>query len=66
MLDKQIIKSGAITVQEGHISVEGYEVKDASCREVAAVALLDAIGILQRELQAIVYVPGGTGKCVID
>ncbi len=66
MLDKHLSKTGKLTIEKGQILVEGFEADDAMCREVAALALIWAIGELQGELQAIVQVPGGTDRCVVD
>jgi hypothetical protein len=67
MLDKRLTKFGSVTI-DGHksILVEGFDGNDCMCREVAALALVWAIGELQRELNCLIAVPGGTGKCIVD
>jgi len=51
---------------QGKIEIEGFEVDGAMCREVAALAMLWAIGELQKELTAVINVPGGTGISSVD
>lgn len=66
MLDKKLKQVGKVTIDgHGKIYVDGFEADDCMCREVAALALLWAIGELQAELHAIIAIPGGTGRCVV-
>lgn len=67
MIDRKLKKVGSVTI-DGHstILVEGFSADHCSCRETAALALVWAIGELQRELTALIQVPGGTGKVVVD
>ncbi|MFP1683389.1 hypothetical protein ACLD0W_12825 [Alloalcanivorax sp. C16-1] len=65
MLDMTLKKTGTLLIHEGHISVSGFEAAGASCRETAALAVLWAIGLLQRELTELVGQPGG-GAVSID
>lgn len=53
-------------MQNGRIELDGFDVDGAMCREVAAHALLWAIGELQKELTEIINQPGGTGICSVD
>lgn len=66
MLDKKLKKIGTITVNSGFVHVVGFDAKDCTCREVGALALLWAIGKLQRELAAMVDHPGGTMNVSVD
>lgn len=60
-----LTKPGRVVVEANGTSVEGFEAHDASCRDVAALALVWAIGVLQRELQATLEKPGG-GNVSVD
>ena len=56
-------KCGTVTIypkKEGKVQivVEGFEADNASCRDVAALACLWAIGELQREVMRTVQEPG--------
>jgi hypothetical protein len=56
-------KHGTVTIfpeKEGlvQITVEGFEADNASCRDVAVLACLWAIGELQREVMLAVQEPG--------
>lgn len=62
MLDTELKKTGTILMHEGQIHVEGFSADDCGCREVAAHALLWAIGEMHRELAEMIRVPGGTMK----
>ena len=66
MLDKTLTRLGTLTMQAGWIELEGYEADDCMCREVAILALIHAIGELQRELNLLVYKPGGSGLVSVD
>lgn len=66
MLDQKLKKVGKLTMQNGRIELDGFDVDGAMCREVAAHALLWAIGELQKELTEIINQPGGTGICSVD
>jgi hypothetical protein len=57
-------KIGTVTIlpaPEGRIQIvaTGFEGEGASCRDVAAMAMVWAIGELQRELMRIIETPGG-------
>jgi hypothetical protein len=57
--------TGKVTVTASGIAVEGFEAHGASCRDVAALAALWAIGELQREVLKTLERPGG-GNIAID
>ena len=63
--EAKLTKTGTVTIG-GHgrlrVIVEGFEGDGCSCRDVAALAMLWAIGELQRELMATLEKPGG-GSC---
>jgi hypothetical protein len=61
MMDKSLSRIGTITVIGGEIRLEGFEGNGCSCREVAALALLWAIGHFQEQLQQQILKPGGSG-----
>lgn len=56
---------GKVSITENGIEVEGFEANDASCREIAVMAAVWAIGELQRELTLIIQQPGG-GNISVD
>ena len=62
MLDTKLTKTGTILMHEGRIYTAGFSAPDCMCREVAAHALLWAIGEMQRELTALIEKPGGMGN----
>lgn len=66
MLDKRLTEVGEIRMAGGEIVVKGFSGDDCMCREVAALALLWAIGELQRELDDLIAQPGGSGRVVVD
>lgn len=66
MLDLHLRKTGTIRLDAKKIEIEGFRADDAMCREVAALALIWAIGRLQNELSALVRKPGGTGDTSVD
>lgn len=61
----RLYQNGTVTVTPTGITVAGFEGLNASCRDVAALAALWAIGELQRELMATLERPGG-GKIGVD
>jgi hypothetical protein len=62
----KLTKIGTITIHPpGVIHIEGFDGKDCTCRDVAVLALVHAIGVLQRELMATLEKPGG-GRVVVD
>jgi hypothetical protein len=61
MLDHEeahLTKTGTVTLSESEIVIEGFDAKNGTCRDVAALALVWAIGRLQRELMATLERPG--------
>ena len=63
--EARLTETGTVTVSsEGalRVIVEGFEGDGCSCRDVAALAMVWAIGELQRELMATLQKPGG-GSC---
>ncbi|MCP8349343.1 hypothetical protein DN387_13955 [Pseudomonas sp. FBF18] len=61
----KIRKTGRVTITKDGISVEGFDVKGAMCRDVAVVAAAWAIGELQREMLKTIQKPGG-GNIGVD
>jgi hypothetical protein len=55
----KLVKTGKVTIDATGVTVEGFKGENASCRDVAALAALWAIGELQRELLATMQRPGG-------
>ena len=66
MLNTKLRKTGAILMHDGRIHIGGFYANDCMCREVAAHALLWAIGEMQRELAELIARPGGSGNTSID
>lgn len=67
MLDQdpaKLTKSGRITLAADLILIEGFEGDDCTCRDVAALAIVWAIGELQQELMKTLQAPGGGKACV--
>lgn len=63
--EAKLTKTGTVTIggdSNCHVVVEGFEGDGCSCRDVAALAMLWAIGELQRELMGTLERPGG-GSC---
>lgn len=68
MLDAEpasLCKFGTVTVEPSRISIDGFDANGGSCRDVAALALVWAIGELQRDLMATLESPGG-GAAIIE
>lgn len=68
MLDAEparLTKTGTVTITNGRIDVAGFDADNGTCRDVAALAAVWAIGELQRELLKTLEKPGG-GNIVID
>jgi len=67
-LDAQLTfltKRGTVIVAPDGIVIRDYEAENASCRDVAVLAIVSAIGDLQRELMRLIERPGG-GNSVVD
>jgi hypothetical protein len=63
----RLIKTGVVTINSDgryRVIVEGFDGEGCSCRDVAALAMVWAIGELQRELLATLMDPGG-GSCAL-
>jgi hypothetical protein len=55
-----LTKIGTITIApDGWIHIEGFDGDGCTCRDVSALAMVHAIGVLQRELMATLEKPGG-------
>lgn len=66
MLDLKLKRIGKVTMTAKKIEIDGFAADGAMCREVAALALIWAIGKMQNELSALIRKPGGTGNTSID
>lgn len=62
----KLTQHGTVTVEAGRIVVTGFEGDNCSCRDVAVLACIWAIGELQRELLKTVEQPGGGYVAVGD
>lgn len=58
-------RTGTVTINRDRIAIEGFAADGATCRDVAALALVWAIQQLSHELQAVMERPGG-GKSSVD
>lgn len=68
MLDAEQVKLtgiGVVTVTSHGVFVSGFCAENGTCRDVAALSALWAIGELQRELMNTLERPGG-GNIVLD
>jgi hypothetical protein len=62
-----LTKMGGVSIAaDGHVRVEGFDGDGCTCRDVATLALVWAIGVLQKELMAQIERPGGSGKVCCD
>lgn len=66
MLDTKLDKTGTLLMHKGKIYISGFSAPGCMCREVAAHALLWAIGELQRELAELIAKPGGSMNVSAD
>ncbi len=67
MLDQDPVKLtqfGTVTITEGRVLVAGFEGDNATCRDIAALAAVWAIGKLQQELMLTMERPGASNICV--
>ncbi len=60
-----LTRLGTVTVNKDGISCDGFQGKNAMCRDVAIMAAAWAIGELQREMLKTIKKPGG-GKISVD
>lgn len=58
-------KFGRVVVTPKGITVEGFDVENGMCRDVAIMAAAWAIGELQREMLKTIGKPGG-GNIIVD
>ena len=57
---------GTITIEpDGNIRIDGFDGDGCTCRDVAVLAMTYGIGVLQRELMAVITAPGGR-RVVVD
>ena len=61
----RLIKTGTVHIGPDLICIEGFEGEGTSCRELAVLATVWAIGQLQLDLQAQLQEPGG-GRSAVD
>lgn len=64
----KLTKVGTVEMRaDGEVYLQGFKGSaGCSCRDVATLALVWAIGKLQRELKAQIERPGGSGNVGID
>lgn len=60
----RLTQLGVMSIREGRIIIDGFSADDATCRDVAALALVWAIGQLQAELMLTLEAPGRGNACV--
>lgn len=63
-----LTKTGIVTIdasQRFKVDISGFDGDGCSCRDVAALAIVWAIGELQRELMQVLQRPGG-GSVAVD
>lgn len=62
----RLTKHGTITIEpDGRICIEGFDGKGTSCRDIAALAMAWAIGVLAEDLRKTMERPGG-GQCAVN
>jgi hypothetical protein len=61
----RLTEFGAVRVDAGSVLVEGFRAENGSCRDVAALGIVWAIGRLQQELMKTLERPGG-GNVAVD
>lgn len=65
----RLTKIGKVTIDTHErlpVVIEGFEGENCSCRDVAILACMWAIGVLQRETTKTIEVPGGGGIGIGD
>lgn len=60
----RLTRTGTLTVTEDRIYVDGFSGQGTTCRDVAALACVWAIGKLAAELQQLLQAPGGGISCI--
>ena len=63
--EMMLSRVGTVTISKSGITVEGFQGKNAMCRDVAIMATAWAIGELQREMLKTIKKPGG-GNISVD
>jgi hypothetical protein len=66
-LDDQVtrlLSLGTVTVSATGIQIDGFDGINATCRDVAVLAMIWAIGELQRDLMSSIEMPGGGNACI--
>ena len=61
----KISKTGKVTITAAGIVIDGFEGTNCSCRDVAVLACMWAIGELARETLLEIQEPGGSGNVAI-
>ena len=67
MLDAKparLTQTGTVTISDGRMTINGFEGEGTSCRDVAVLAMVWAIGELQIELESALQRPGGGNSSV--
>jgi len=63
----KLTKTGSVEMRaDGSVYLEGFEGDGCTCRDLATLALVWAIGKLQEELMWQIRQPGGSGNVGID
>jgi hypothetical protein len=57
LMQTTLTKTGKVTIVAGTILIEGFDAKDATDTDVKALAIVWAIGWLERELLATLHPP---------
>ena len=64
--EAKLTKIGDVfVIAGGEVQIEGFDGDGCTSRDVAALAIVHAIGVLQRELMAVLEKPGG-GNIFVD
>lgn len=61
----RLVSTGVVELSADGVCLRGFEGEGTSCRDVVALAIVWAIGELQRELAATLREPGG-GRVAVD
>lgn len=61
-----LTRIGRVEIEGGEVTLRGFDGHNCTCRDVVALALSYAIGVLQSELDATIRKPGGSGKTGIE
>lgn len=65
MLDSKITKPGTILIHEGSIYIDNFDTegRPTMCRELCILAMIWAIGELQKSVAECIAAPGGGNSC---